>query len=92
MTMGMVMFHSKVKDFSSWKKTFDSDDSFRKGAGISNARIFRSAENGAEVVVLMDFQDLTRAKQFTKSGELKTKMTEAGVLGAPEFVFLNAAS
>jgi hypothetical protein len=90
--MGVVMFHSKVKDFSSWKKTFDANDTFRKGAGISNARVFRSAENGAEVVVLMDFQDLAKAKQFSKSTELKAKMTEAGVMGAPEIIFLDAAS
>jgi len=40
-------------------------------------------------VILFEVADIAKAKKFSESPELKEKMQEAGVLGPPDFIFLN---
>ncbi len=90
--MGLVIVRHKVKDFASFKTVFDDHRSAQTGAGLSNPRVFRSADDPSEVVILFDAQDLAKAKQFASSPDLKAAMASAGVIDKPDIYFLNAAS
>jgi hypothetical protein len=52
--MGFVLMHSKVQDYARWKATFDEHGATRKTAGSKGARVFRSADNVNEVIILLE--------------------------------------
>jgi|JRHI01.1.fsa_nt_gi hypothetical protein len=87
--MGLVIVRHKVKDFAAWKRAFEDHASARGTAGLSNARLFRSADDPSEVVILFDTDDIAKAKQFVSSPELKSAMTAAGVIDRPDMFVLS---
>ena len=70
-TMGLMIVRHKVKDYRSWKKAFDGHASAQKAAGLTKPRVFRSADDPNETVILMDYKDLKKAKTFGASADLK---------------------
>ena len=62
--MGLVVIRSKVKDYATWRSFFDTRESHRAAAGLTNTRVYRMADDPNEVVVLMDTRDTKSAKEF----------------------------
>ena len=86
--MSLVIIHHRVRDFAVWKSVFDDNESAQVAAGMTNARVFQSAENPNEVTILFDVADIARAKEFAGSEDLKTAMQGAGVVSPPSFYYL----
>ena len=86
--MGLLIIRHKIKDFAPWKKAFDGHAGAQKAAGLSNPRLFRSADDRNEIVILFDMQDVAKAKQFGSSADLKSTMAAAGVVDQPTVLFL----
>jgi hypothetical protein len=40
-----LTIHHKVKDYTAWRKGYDDHEKARHAAGITNGRVFRSAED-----------------------------------------------
>ena len=40
-----LTIHHKVKDYAAWRKGYDDHEKARHAAGITNGRVFRSAED-----------------------------------------------
>jgi quinol monooxygenase YgiN len=74
----------KVKDYDTWKASFDADAAARKAAGIDGHAIMRGAEDPKLVVVWGQVSDIEKAKAFFADKALKDKMKSAGVQGKPE--------
>ena len=89
--MGLLIVRHKVKDFATFKKAFDGHDSARKAAGLTNPRVFRSADDRNEIVILLDMKDTAAAKTFTAGADLKSAMMAAGVTDQPNIYFLEEA-
>ncbi len=89
--MGLLIIRHKVRDYPAWRKVFDAHNGVRTSAGLTNPRVFRSAEDASELVVLLDFKDAGSAKEFGASPDLKAKMADAGVVEAPTVFFLEPA-
>ena len=51
-------------------------------------QVFRSGDDPWEVLVLMEWDELERARQFAASDGLKEAMQNAGVTDDPTFTFL----
>ena len=85
--MSYVIVKYKVADYARWKQIFDADGANRQAGGCKGGQLFRSADDPNEVVMLFEW-DLEQARQFSQSEELRAKMQEAGVLGPPDFYFL----
>ena len=47
--MGMLIIRHKVKDYGKWRPMFDEHSLMQKAAGLSNPRVFRSADSLARV-------------------------------------------
>ena len=60
-------------------------------AGITNGRVFRSADDQNDVVILADVADVSKARTWLGSSEMKTVMEKSGVLGSPSIPFAAAA-
>ena len=86
-----LTIHIKVKDYSTWRPAFDGREKGRLSAGITNGRVFRSAEDPNDVVIVSDVADVAKARSFLGSEELKVAMQKSGVVGSPNIRFAAAA-
>jgi len=86
-----VMVKHKVKDFDAWKKVFDSHKQARVDAGLTDRVMSYTIGDNHSVTLVFAVADVAKAKEFMKSKDLKDKMAEAGVEGAPSFFFYKIA-
>ena len=53
-----LTLHFKVKDFNAWRTGYNGNEKGRVSAGMTNGKVFRSADDPNEVVVLQDVADV----------------------------------
>ena len=78
--MKQLLFRHKVEDYAKWKSVFDANVALRKAAGSQGARLFRSASNPNELVILFDWENLESARKFAEAPELQERLKRAGVV------------
>jgi hypothetical protein len=89
--MGMMIIRHKVRDYGQWRPSFDGHGEMQKAAGLSNPRVYHSADsNKSEIVIVFDTKDTKMAKDFAASDDLKEAMMEAGVVDTPTIYFLES--
>ena len=84
-----LLVRHKVRDFKTWKVGYDAHQSKRVEAGLTEKYLLRNADDPNEVVALYEARDLSRAKAFATSPDLRANMQEAGVVDKPDVYFLN---
>ena len=84
-----VLIRHNVRDFKAWKVGFDNHRPKRIEAGLFEKQLLRSADNGDEVVLLLEAKDLNRAKAFIASADLRETMQTFGVVDKPDVYSLN---
>ena len=89
--MPYIFVRHKVRDYAAWKPAFDRHGVTRKAGGGKGSRVFRSADNPNEVLILMEWDTIANAKKFAQSADLKTVMQAAGVVEEPTIFFLDQA-
>lgn len=62
--MPVMLIRHKVADYGAWKPLFDEHGTTRRANGSRGGRLFRSADDPNEVVVLLEWDDLERARFF----------------------------
>jgi len=78
-----------VEDWEIWKAAFDAHEPIRKENDMEVSALFRTEENENNVWVVLRTKDHESAAAFASSEDLKTVMKENGVLGEPEFSYLD---
>jgi hypothetical protein len=86
--MVLMVIHHKVRDYAVWRPAYDAHESNRVGAGITNGRVYRKAEDSNDLVILLDATEVAKARAWASSEDLKTVMQKAGVLGVPAIHFI----
>ena len=86
-----LTIHLKVKDFNAWRTSYNGRETNGDPAGITNGRVFRSADDQNDVVILQDVADVAKARAWYGSDEMKTVMEKSGVVGSPSVRFAAAA-
>jgi hypothetical protein len=84
-----AMVRQNVKDYDAWKKIFDEDGSNRKVASSKGGHVFRALDDPNDVFVLLEFEELDKAKKFMDSDGLKEAMMKAGVVGKPDIYLMD---
>jgi hypothetical protein len=79
--------HFKVKDFNAWRTSYNGHEKDRAAAGITNGKVFRSADDPNDVLILQDVADVSKARTWLGSNEMKAVMEKSGVVGAPSIRF-----
>jgi hypothetical protein len=82
-----LTLHFKVKDFNAWRTSYNGKEKSLASAGITNGRVFRSADDPNEVVILQDVADVAKARTWFGSDDLKAAMQKSGVIGSPSIRF-----
>jgi quinol monooxygenase YgiN len=86
-----VLVRHKVSDYNRWKEAFDSHLNTRKRAGETGFRLFHNEEDPRDITLLLDWETVEEARKFINSEELRDAMAKAGVVGAPEVLYLEDA-
>lgn len=82
-----VLVRHKVKDYAQWKDVFDEHADVRKMAGSKGGRLFREGKDPNDVAILLEWEDMARARIFFESGDLRRVMDRAGVINHPEIFY-----
>ncbi len=77
----------KVKDFNAWRTSYNGHEKDRTSAGITNGKVFRSADDANDVLIVQDVADVSKARTWLGSNEMKTAMEKSGVIGSPSIRF-----
>ena len=85
--MPCLLIRHKVQDYSVWKAVFDEQADVRRANGSQGGRLFRSTES-SEVLMLLEWDDLERARLFADSDDLREAMARAGVTDRADIWFL----
>ena len=83
----MFMRH-KVADERAWQVVFDGNRMARRANGCGQEHVFRSADDPNELIVLLEWDDLERARLYADSDDLRLALRQAGVIGQPDIWFL----
>ena len=88
--MAHVLFRHTVESYAKWRPAFNEQAGLREEAGaIGDPMVFRSGDNPFEVLVLMEWEELEKARQWVASDTLKEAMAESGVNDEPTIFFLS---
>ena len=85
-----LTIHFKVKDFNVWRTSYNGNEKNRTSAGITKGKVFRSADDPNDVVILQDVADVSKARTWYGSSEMKSLMEKSGVVGSPSIRFAAA--
>jgi hypothetical protein len=89
MTSHLLIRH-KVQDFAVWKQGYDAHLPKRTEAGLTEKYLLRGDTDPNEVILLFEAQDLSRAKVFSESADLRERMQKLGVVDKPDLYFLSS--
>jgi heme-degrading monooxygenase HmoA len=88
-----VMIRQTVADYAQWKQGFDNHASAREEAGSRGGHVFRSLDDPNQVVILMRWDSIERARSFYESATLRQVRAAAGVTVAQrEVTYLEQAA
>jgi hypothetical protein len=78
-----LTIHFKVKDFNAWQTSYNGNEKNRTSAGITKSKVFRSNDDPNDVLLLQDVADVSKARTWYGSSEMKSLMEKSGVIGSP---------
>ncbi len=87
-TMAPLLVRHIVENYDEWKAAFDAHADFRQANGSRGGHLFGNSTNPNEVLILFEWDDLQKARQFVDSDELREAMQKAGVTDQPDIYFL----
>lgn len=87
--MAHILVRHKVESYRKWRPIFNEHDAARKAAGaVGTPLVFRSGDDPFEVLILMEWEELEKARKFVASDDLREAMQHAGVTDQPTIFFL----
>jgi len=84
----MMIIHHRVQNYENWRPVYDAHEPARISAGLTKGRVFRSADDPQDILILFDMADRQKAEAFAASEDLKTAMQRSGVQGKPDVQFV----
>ena len=82
----------KVKDQAEWKKGFEGASSLRKTFGSRGVHAFASADDPNAIVIMGEYESHNKAREMFQTQEFRDITQKAGVIGAPEVVYLTSVA
>jgi hypothetical protein len=77
-----------VKDYDSWKAVFDDHAWKRRELGSKGGKILRNSERPDEILVITEWGELSKAREFTRWGDPSAIRKDAGLVDQPDVYFL----
>lgn len=83
--MPTLLIRHKVTDYARWKRVFHEQGAIRWSNGCRGGQVFRNADDPGEMLILLTWDDLMRARLYAQSDELLESMKSAGGTDDPAF-------
>ena len=87
--MPSLLIRCHVADYPAWKAVFDEHELTRRANGSQGERLFRDADNPREVVILLAWDDLERARLFADSDDMREAVARSEGLDRPDIWLLD---
>ncbi len=87
--MVIAIIQHQVKEFTAWKKIFDTDVPNLTKAGIKVVGIYRSVKNPNDVTLIFEAPKVELYDIIMSDAKRQEDIKKAGVIGAPVVTFLN---
>lgn len=91
MSKVILQVRHHVEDFNRWLPVFEEHQAVRQQHGAAGHRLYRSAEDPNDVVIINEFDSIEGARAFAQDPSLPETMHRAGVDSAPVVTFLEEA-
>jgi quinol monooxygenase YgiN len=88
MAMPALLIRHRVTDHAAWKRVFDEQEPTRWANGCRGGQVFRNADDPAELVVFLDWDDSRRARLYAQSDELLESLRGIGIVDDPDMWIL----
>ena len=82
--MTTIYVRHPVKDYAHWRQSFDEHEAARRSHGLTVLKVQRNIDHPLEIILVLEAEDLARAREFAESAQLRIAMIRAGVVGRPE--------
>ncbi len=82
--MVSMFIRHRVADYAKWKPIFDEHETVRRAAGFTAHSVHREPGDPNVIIIALRTTDVSRAKDFAASDDLRSTMERAGVQGSPE--------
>ncbi len=86
--MATIIIRHRVNQYKTWKEAFDAFVDTRRAAGEKSFRIFQAEDDGNNISVVFEWDNLENAHRFMASPELQEAMRAAGVVEEPDIRFV----
>jgi hypothetical protein len=83
-----LLIRHKVTDFEAWRIAFHEDSGTRSANGSQREFFYRNSIDPDEVWILLEWDDLFRARLFVRSDDLNEALIRAGVTDHPDYWYL----
>jgi uncharacterized protein (DUF1330 family) len=84
-----MIVKQRVTDIARWKTVFNDPEleAIRQQHGLYVTGTYLAADEPATVIVVMEMEDLARAREFARSETLAEARSKAGAVGSPDGVW-----
>ena len=90
--MPFMIVRHRVRDFTQWKRVFDSHQPARQAMGIQIVHVLRNADSPNDLTILCRSQDEPTLRALSAdSPEEQEILKQATIVGKPRVEFLNEA-
>ena len=86
--MTSLIIRHTVEDYDAWKPHFDDHEETRREFGSRGYRLYANGEDPNDLTMVFDWDSVEGAQAFLEESDLEDVMAEAGVIGEPEFQFV----
>lgn len=86
--MPVLLIRHRVTNYEIWRQAFLEDAETRRANGAQDWRCLRNDADPSEVWILLEWDDLFRARLFVKSDDLGEAIIRADVVEEPDYWFL----
>jgi hypothetical protein len=87
--MVTVIISHECKNYSVWRKVFDTDEVNRSKAGFKSTGVYRSVDNANKITIIGEAPSVEAINGFMANPELKVTMGKGGVIGMPDVKILS---
>ena len=84
----ILLAHFQVEDQAKWREAFEAHSDLRQGAGCTGTHVFYNANDPKDVFINLQWDSAENAQKFLGNPEAQKAMKESGMVGAPDFWFL----
>jgi hypothetical protein len=86
--MNYLVVHHRVQNFEQWKPFYEGHQPAREQAGMKEVHLWHGADDPNDLTLLFEASDLSKARAFAESSDLRETMKKAGVIGEPQVSYL----